>query len=273
MHFADDLRQAWQDPIVWPMLRRLLEEGMLKSAPALALQFLAAIDAGCSSDRSSEQIYDELHAFLQEAERRGVFARHYGADEDARIRRRIDQFVKLVPSGQAPHTFADVGCGTGLVTAGLAQAWKLPRDRAFGIEVFERSQAADVFTRLPFEKRHIPLDDNSIDLATLIMVLHHDPDPPRLLAEVFRILHRPGLLLVRDTDANSPELLLFNHVMEQLYFRVFNRLPSVPNPWTHRSAREWADMFRATGFIVEKTMTPEPINPFTPVHFVLRKPG
>jgi ubiquinone/menaquinone biosynthesis C-methylase UbiE len=273
MRFEDDLRQAWQDPQVWPMLCQLLEHGMFKNAPALALQFLGAVDAGCSSDRSCEQVYDDLYAFLQDAERRGHFSRHFAADEAARIRRRVEQFTALVPAGEAPHSFADVGCGTGLVTAGLAQAWKLPRDRAFGVEVFERSQAPDVFTPLPFEKRRIPLPDGSIDLATVIMVLHHETDPQGLLREVFRILKSRGLLLLRETDADTPALLLFNHVMEHFYFRVFNRLPGVPNPFTHRSASEWADMVRSAGFSIEKTLRPEPGNPFTPVHFVLRKPA
>src|SRR5262249_34518131 len=129
------------------------------------------------------------------------------------------------------------------------------------------------FTRVPFAGRRIPLPDGSQDLATLIMVLHHEAEPGELLREVYRVLALGGRLIVRESDAATPDLKLFNHVMEQFYYRVFNRLPGGPTPATHQAAAEWLRLSREAGFALEQRSDPEPGNPFTPVHFVLRKPA
>ena len=268
---ADDLRQAWRTPEVQTMLRRLLAGGMFKDDPALAQLLFDAIEAGCASGRSSEALYDDLHAVLHREENLRRFGRLFQGDEAVRIERRVRQLVELVPPGEEPARFVDVGCGTGQVTAGLARAWGLPPQCVVGVEVFERSLAPGAFTAVPFAGRKVPLADGSQDLATLLMVLHHETDAPGLLTEVCRVLRMRGLLLVRETDAATPELKLFNQVMEQFYYRVFNRLPGVPNPVTHRSAVEWRKLFARAGFTIEREERPEPNNPFTPVHFVLRK--
>jgi SAM-dependent methyltransferase len=270
---ADDLRQAWRTPEVRTLLRRLLEGGMFKDDPALARQLFETIDHGCATGRSSEQIYDDLYQLLHQEDNLRRFGRTFQGDEAARIERRVRQLAELVPPGEEPGRFVDVGCGTGQVTAGLARVWGLPPDRVLGVEVFERSLAPGAFTAVPFAGRKVPLPDGSQDLATLLMVLHHEADAGGLLAEVYRVLRPRGLLLVRETDAATAELRLFNQVMEQFYYRVFNRLPGVPNPVTHRSAVEWRGHFARAGFTIEREECPEPGNPFTPVHFVLRKRG
>ena len=44
----------------------------------------------------------------------------------------------------------------------------------------------------------LPLDDASLDAATLILVLHHLPDPDKAVREVARVLRPGGRLLVVD---------------------------------------------------------------------------
>jgi ubiquinone/menaquinone biosynthesis C-methylase UbiE len=270
---ADELRQAWQTPEVQALLCAVLERGMFRDDPALARMLLDALEAGVAARRPGEAVYDDLHTLLHRDGTTERFRGCFDGDEAARIERRVRQLAALVPEGETPGRYVDVGCGTGQVTAGLARAWSLPPERVAGVEVFERSLAKGAFTPVPFRGRTIPLPDGSHDLATLIMVLHHEADAPGLLAEVCRVLRPGGLLLVRETDAATPEHRLFNRVMEQFYYRVFNRLPGVPNPVTHRGADEWRGLFRATGFSPQREERPEPDNPFRPVHFVLRKQG
>ncbi len=57
------------------------------------------------------------------------------------------------------------------------------------------------FDRLLVDAMHLQFDDRSVDLATLIRVLHHLPDPEPEFAEVSRIL-RPGGYAVIEV-ANS----------------------------------------------------------------------
>ena len=48
------------------------------------------------------------------------------------------------------------------------------------------------------ELEALPIDDARLDAATLMLVLHHVPEPARALAEVARVLKPGGRLLVVD---------------------------------------------------------------------------
>jgi ArsR family transcriptional regulator len=48
------------------------------------------------------------------------------------------------------------------------------------------------------ELEALPLKDEQVDAATLILVLHHLPDPAKAVAEVARILRPGGKLVVVD---------------------------------------------------------------------------
>lgn len=273
MPFADELRLAWDTASVRALLRKVILHGMFRHDQALGQALLDEVARLVETDRPGPTLYDDLHDFLKRPEHAVSFWKLFQGDEHARIQRRVGQLVALLPEGHAPDGFADVGCGTGLVTAALARHWRLPRERVFGVEVFDRAHdAGDGFTRVPFEGRRIPLPDASQPLALLIMVLHHDTDQVGLLRQVFRILRPGGLLVVRETDAYRVDLRLFNQVMEMLYYRVFNQLPGVPNPVLHRSAAEWEFQFRRVGYAIDRIERPEPDNPFTPVHYLLRRP-
>ena len=48
------------------------------------------------------------------------------------------------------------------------------------------------------ELEALPIEDGELDAATLLLVLHHLPDPVRALAEAARVLRPGGRLLISD---------------------------------------------------------------------------
>lgn len=97
---------------------------------------------------------------------------------------------------------ADLGCGTGAVAAALA-----PFVRRVVAVDGSREMLAAARTRLAgrdnVELRHgelesLPLGAGEVHAATLILVLHHLPDPGRALSEVARIVRPGGKLLLLD---------------------------------------------------------------------------
>ncbi len=114
------------------------------------------------------------------------------------------RMVSMALLGLLPQdwTVGDLGCGTGAVAESLAQFVRRV------IAVDGSSQMLDAARKRlgPFpnvELRHgelerLPLDDQQLDAATLILVLHHLPDPSRVFSEVRRTLRPNGRLLIVD---------------------------------------------------------------------------
>jgi ArsR family transcriptional regulator len=55
------------------------------------------------------------------------------------------------------------------------------------------------------ELEALPIDDRLIDAATLMLVLHHVPDPEHALADVARVLKPGGRLILVDMQPHDRE--------------------------------------------------------------------
>jgi ArsR family transcriptional regulator len=96
----------------------------------------------------------------------------------------------------------DLGCGTGQTTAALAPfvarvvavdesaaMLQAARKRLHGVENVD-------FRRGELEA--LPIDDGRLDAATLMLVLHHVPEPERAVADVARVLKHGSRIVVVD---------------------------------------------------------------------------
>jgi ubiquinone/menaquinone biosynthesis C-methylase UbiE len=86
-------------------------------------------------------------------------------------------------------TVVDIGCGDGAFVRQLASAGA----DAIGIEVsqeaVERARARDPEHRYELGfAQELPLEDASVDVATLMLSLHHVPDPASAFPELARVV-------------------------------------------------------------------------------------
>jgi ubiquinone/menaquinone biosynthesis C-methylase UbiE/DNA-binding HxlR family transcriptional regulator len=99
-------------------------------------------------------------------------------------------------------TVGDLGCGTGHATAALAPfvrrviavdgsaaMLQAARKRLRGLENVELRRG---------ELESVPINDGQLDAATVMLVIHHVPEPPRAIGEVARILRTGGRLVIVD---------------------------------------------------------------------------
>jgi ArsR family transcriptional regulator len=96
----------------------------------------------------------------------------------------------------------DLGCGTGELTATLAPfvARVIAVDRSTDMLQAARRRLREhpnVDVRRG-ELEALPIADNELDAATLMLVLHHVPDPTAALAEAARALKPGGRLVIVD---------------------------------------------------------------------------
>lgn len=108
-------------------------------------------------------------------------------------------------------TIVDLGCGTGEVLTHLAP-WIAPPGALIGVDrepgmlaiarqrVAALTPAADdaAVSIVEGALEAVPLDDGIADLALLVLVLHHLPEPAAALSEARRLLRPSGRLVVVD---------------------------------------------------------------------------
>jgi ubiquinone/menaquinone biosynthesis C-methylase UbiE len=117
---------------------------------------------------------------------------------------------------------ADVGCGTGFITAGLAplvsRVYAVDGSQAM-LDVARRNLADhdNVVYRLT-EGSALTLPDASVDAAFANMYLHHCPDPAAAIREMARILRPGGRLVITDMDRHEHEWMRAEMADEWLGF-------------------------------------------------------
>ena len=99
-------------------------------------------------------------------------------------------------------TVGDLGCGTGQVSAALAPfvAHVIGVDSSAAMlqAARKRLQAHGNVDLRRGDLEALPIDDARLDAATVMLVLHHVPEPARALADVARVLKPGGRLVLVD---------------------------------------------------------------------------
>lgn len=155
----------------------------------------------------------------------------------------------------APHLTAgmevlDLGSGTGRISRWLAGRVGV-RPTLADVTEFDNRVGGFPYLRLEDPGR-IPVSDRSFDAVLMLFVLHHVErwsDQERLVAEAVRVSRR-CLIVIEDTPTSRLDLRL-NVGWDWL----LNRRHGVPTPFTFRTVRGWAEVFRRHGLRITTSDT------------------
>lgn len=140
----------------------------------------------------------------------------------------------------------EIGAGKGHVSRALRDASDVEIKLVDVVDYNETDLALEVY-----DGELLPFQDNAFDYSLLVFVLHHTPDPLRLLGEAMRV-SRKGVLVVE------------NHVqgwLRQQFTRSIDSIPhlqyGVPVCYHTHTIREWGEIFSRL------PSTPELLDRFT----------
>jgi len=185
---------------LWSLLREQL------SATPGANQDARRLEGILSRRRSKSEEFFESTAGQWDKVRDGLF----GASPHLRV---MPAFL------DASWVVGDLGCGTGQTAAALAPfvSKVIAVDRSGEMLQGARRRlrdTANVDVRRG-ELEALPIGDDELDAATLILVLNHVSDPASALAEAARVLRPGGRLLIADMLPHDREE--YRHQMGHLW--------------------------------------------------------
>jgi len=144
---------------------------------------------------------------------------YQGMDHTAANEAVVRDFLGL--GGGECRRVVDLGTGPGDIPVMLAQRSRIPS--ITGVDAAEemlklarpKVEALGLANRIAFQRadvKQLPFEDASFDGVFSNTILHHIPEPVRLLREALRVLAPGGLLLIRDlyrpaTEAIAQELV------------------------------------------------------------------
>jgi ubiquinone/menaquinone biosynthesis C-methylase UbiE len=122
------------------------------------------------------------------------------------MQQRVIRLIDLSPGLR----FLDIGCGTGWAVRYVASLLQ-DKGKFYGVDIsgnmIETAQVQSrCFWNVHFYKTNaeqIPLESGSVDCAICTNSFHHYLDPPRVLAEIYRILAVEGRLYILDVTADD----------------------------------------------------------------------
>lgn len=125
----------------------------------------------------------------------------------------------------------DIGCGLGSISQALMDAGH----QVTSIDIQNGSLYPEV-KPIVYDGIHIPFKSNSFDVALLITVLHHTPDPQAIIAEARRVAKK--IIIIEDTIEGE-----FQKYATFVMDSVLN-LEFMGHPHTNKSDAGWHKVFK-----------------------------
>ena len=146
-------------------------------------------------------------------------------------RKRVDDILrKILPYLRKKDRILDIGSGFGLVSHELLRRGFT----VYPLDIQDRSLFSDVHTHV-YDGKKLPFPNNKFDVALLITVLHHVPQPEVLLKDVTRVVKRIILMEdVYESDYGRYATYIMDSVVNAEFFN---------HPHSNKSDREWRGGF------------------------------
>ena len=103
--------------------------------------------------------------------------------------------------------------------------------------------------------KKLPFKDNTFDIIIVSMVLHHIKNTDFVISELYRILKKGGILLIREHDAydiNDKMLIEIQHIIYM--YKTYNKKYIKMNKEyysNYKSIKEWIDALKNRNFFIE----------------------
>ena len=124
---------------------------------------------------------------------------------DDRATERVSHILKTLPQGTRINSLLDIGAGNAEITDKIAKSLNVTS--AMAVDQYKASEfvplSNSIVTYAEVVDTILPVPNNSMDLITAFMSIHHIKDTKKLFSEICRVLKPGGFLFFREHDVTD----------------------------------------------------------------------
>jgi 2-polyprenyl-3-methyl-5-hydroxy-6-metoxy-1,4-benzoquinol methylase len=169
--------------------------------------------------------------------------------------------------------YLDIGCFDGNITQAIGHHFKLHKLQIHGIDIANFNKVNNItFTECSNFSIKLPFSDNSFDLITCLMTLHHIPEQniSTMISELYRVMKFGGTVILREHNVNKKIEGVGLDIMHSFYDNVWNESNDSWNDneikdTNYKSSDAWHKLFienKFTPHIQPKIYKNDDRNPF-----------
>jgi len=214
---------------------------------------------------ADERIYHNLHSNMNK-----LFYDVFGPPKiftDGRANSRVDDIKQIfnnISDMPLVDNYIDFGCGEACITEAISK--EINATNVIGMDIKPpKNTVSFTFVQLDPYNHILPADNNSTQLITCFMVLHHLTHPEEYIKEFSRVLQPGGILLIREHDIqgdNDTDGKLFLDILHGFYEVVWAKTGNQENPdfvknyfANYKNRQHWTNSIENNGF--KRITTPE----------------
>ena len=124
--------------------------------------------------------------------------------------------------------YLDIGCGSGKKTILFSKYLNLTKDNINGTDIKSWGPYQKNKKKLPFKFKYIENNklnyaDNSFDIISCILTLHHVEKLNIFIKEIYRILKKNGILILIEHCINKDNERLIINIQHMLYSALYDK--------------------------------------------------
>ena len=155
-----------------------------------------------------------------------------------------------------PTCYLDIGCFDGNITSAIGKNFDLNDTQIHGVDIVELDKMNKNFIFSKYDGKTLPYSDNSFDMITCLMVLHHiGENLDILLKEIYRVAKDDCTLILREHNVINKIECINLDIMHSFYDYVWNydgeKWQDGLESCQYKSNDEWTQLFNSHGFVLD----------------------
>lgn len=155
--------------------------------------------------------------------------------------------------------YLDIGCGSGKKTILFSKYLNLTKENTHGTDIktwgpYQKNKYKLPFTFKYIENNKLNYQDNSFDIITCILTLHHVENLESFIKEIYRILKNNGILILIEHCVYKDNDRIIINIQHMLYSALYDKQKNyIENPIYMQcyNDNEWNYIMNKNKFICE----------------------